>query len=63
MWAHPFPSQLGATQVGWGLALVCTNYSIVYLGFMTTLGLFGERLVTLTPGWGGNPLVAHATGE
>ena len=39
------------------LALVYANYSIVYLGFETTLGLFGEGLVTLTPGWWGrNPL-------
>ena len=34
------------------LALVYANYSIVYLGFETTLGLFGEGLVTLTPGGG-----------
>ena len=48
----PFPSQLGTTQVSWGLALVCINHSVVYLGFVTTLGLFGERLVTLAPGVG-----------
>ena len=47
----PFPSQLGTTQVSWGLALVYINYFIVYLGFVTTLGSFGDSLVTLTPGW------------
>ena len=46
----PFPSRLGATQVSQGLALVYINYSTVYLGFETTLGWFGEGLVTLTPG-------------
>ena len=48
----PSPLQLGTTQVNWGLALVYINYYIVYLGFVTTLGLFGERLVTLAPGVG-----------
>ena len=53
MLAHrltPFPSQLGTIQVSWGLDLVSINYAIVYLGFVTTLGSFGECLVTLTPG-------------
>ena len=55
----PFPSYLGLTQVSWGLALSYTNHSIVYLGFETTLGRFGEGLVTLTPGVVGwqNPLL------
>ena len=47
----PFPSYLGVTQVSQGSALVHTNYCIVYLEFETTLGSFGEGLVTLTPGW------------
>ena len=59
----PSPSQFGTTRVNWGLALVNINYSMVYLGFVTTLGSFGECLVTLTPRWGGNPLVARATGK
>ena len=46
----PFPSCLGFTQVSKGLALVYINYSVVYLGFETALGWFGEGLVTLTPG-------------
>ena len=46
----PFPSRLGTFQVSEGLALVHTNYWIVYLEFETTLGWFGEGLVTLTPG-------------
>ena len=45
----PFPSCLGATQVSRALAFLYTNYSIVYLEFETTLGWFGEGLVTLTP--------------
>ena len=48
----PFPSCLGATQVSQGLALSYANYYIVYLGFETTLGW-----------WGGNPLIARATGK
>ena len=53
MLAHrltPFLSQLGTTQVREGLSLVCINFSIVCLGFVTTLGSFGEGFVTLTPG-------------
>ena len=53
MLAHrltPFPSQLGTIQVSWGLDRVSINYAIVYLGFVTTLGSFGEGFVTLTPG-------------
>ena len=60
----PFPSCLGATQVSRALALLHTNYSIMYSRFETTLGWFGESLVTLTPGVvGKNPLTACATGE
>ena len=59
----PFPSYLGLTQASQGLALLCINYFTVYLGLETALRWFGEGLVILTPGWGGNPLVARATGE
>ena len=45
-----FPFLLGTVQVSEGRALICINYSIVYLGFVTTLGSFGEGLVTLTLG-------------
>ena len=45
-----FPSRLGIIQVSEGLALTYINHYIVYLGFETTLGWFGEGLVTLTHG-------------
>jgi hypothetical protein len=56
MCAHPartqgcssFPSYLGATQVSRGLALVYTNYYIVYLGFETIFGSPGTSPGTLT---------------
>ena len=47
-----------------GLALVGTDYSIIYLGFDTTLVSSGARPVTLTPGGGGiNLLIVRATGK
>jgi hypothetical protein len=56
-----FPSQLGTTQVSWGLALICTNHCIIYLEFETTLRWFGEGLVTLTPGWWGDKTPHHSS--
>jgi len=62
--APPFPSRLGTTQVSRGLALVGTNYLIIYLGFDTTLVSSGASPVTLTPGGGGiNLLIVRATGK
>ena len=46
-----FPFLSGTVLVGGGLALVHTNYSIVYSSCEITPGLFGEGLVTLTLGW------------
>ena len=45
-----FPFLLGTVPVHGGLTPVQTNCSIVYLGCEITPGLFGEGLVTLTPG-------------
>jgi hypothetical protein len=49
----PFPSRPGSILVSWGLALVCTNYFIVYLGIDTIPVSSGTGSATLTPGWGG----------
>jgi hypothetical protein len=61
--SHPgcssFPSYLGATQVGRGLAPVYINYFIVYLGFETIFGSPGTSPGTLTSWvgvWGEIPL-------
>jgi len=60
----PFPSRLGATQVGWALALRCANYFNVYLGFKTVPGSPGTGPATLTPRGGGrNPPAAGALGK
>jgi hypothetical protein len=61
--SHPgcssFPSYLGTIVVSWGLALVYTNYSIIYLGFETIFGSPGTSPGTLTSWvgvWGEFPL-------
>ena len=60
----PFPSRLGAAQVGWALALWSTNYFNVYLGIDTALVSSGTSPVTLTPRGGGrNPPTAGAFGK
>jgi len=57
----PFPSRLGAAQVSWALALSCTYYYNIYLGFDTTFVSSGASPVTLTPRGGGrNPPTAGA---
>ena len=64
---NPFPSRLGTTQVRQGLALVYTNYYIVYLGFKTPLGLPSMSLGALTSrvGQGGvqipSPVLLHVS--
>jgi hypothetical protein len=54
-----FPSYFGTTQVSRGLALVDTNYFIIYLGFETIFGSPGTSPGTLTSWvgvWGEFPL-------
>ena len=51
-WAHPFASRLRIVQVSRGLALVITNYPIIYLDFDTAPVSAGAGPVTLTPGVG-----------
>ena len=47
------------------MVLLYIDYSVVYLGFKTLLGLSGTKPVTLTPwvGWGTDLIVRPATGE
>ena len=49
---QPIPLAFGVTQVRLGIALVTTNYSIVYLEFETLPGSFGRCPVTSSPGLG-----------
>jgi hypothetical protein len=47
-----FPSRLGTILVSWGLALVFTDYFIVYIGVDTVPVSSGTDPATLTPRWG-----------